>query len=334
MTHRAVIVLGHGSRSAEATKQFLRVVEMLQPRLPGRIVVPAFMELAGPSLAEAFERAVAAGATEVTVLPCFLFIGNHIKHDIPEKVAEAASPYPELIVETRAPIGPDPRLIEILLDRLGRGGEAVWGERGPAQIEAESMAIISATLHEADDAGEAVVVRRLVHASGDLSLGDAVAFSAGGVEAGVEALRRGARIITDVRMVEAGVDAARLGALGSSTRCLIDDPAIAAEAAASGRTRAATAMRRLAREVDGAIVAVGNAPSALREIIALADEGVARPSLVIGIPVGFVDAAESKAALEESGLAYVTVRGSRGGSPLAAAAVNALLRLAEKDSRA
>ncbi|MDZ4064924.1 MAG: CbiX/SirB N-terminal domain-containing protein, partial [Coriobacteriia bacterium] len=103
MNQRAVIVLGHGSRSPEATEQFLRVVEMLKPRLPGSIVVPAFMELAEPSLSDAVKRAAASGATEVTVLPCFLFMGNHIKRDIPEKVAEVAEPYPGLRFEVREP---------------------------------------------------------------------------------------------------------------------------------------------------------------------------------------------------------------------------------------
>lgn len=333
MTDSAVIVLGHGSRSPEATEQFMRIVEMLAPRLPGRIVLPAFMELAPPSLAEAVTSAVEAGASEIVVLPCFLFMGNHIKHDIPEKVAEAAGPYLGVRFEIREPIGPDPRVAELLLDRLGRGGEDVWGERRPAEIEDASMRIIAESVPLPVDPAEAAVVRRLVHASGDLSLAGAVVFSDGGVAAGVAALRGGAPVITDVRMVEAGIDSARLTALGGNSRCLIDDPSVAAEAAVTGRTRAATAMRRLGATLDGVVVAVGNAPSALREIIALAEEGVARPALVIGIPVGFVDAAESKAALEESGLPYVTVRGSRGGSPLAASAVNALLRVAAEEAR-
>jgi precorrin-8X/cobalt-precorrin-8 methylmutase len=334
MTDSAVIVLGHGSRSPEATEQFLRIVDMLAPRLPGRIVLSAFMELAPPSLAEAVSRAVEAGASNVVVLPCFLFMGNHIKHDIPEKVAEAAAPHPGVRLEIREPIGPDPRIAEMLLDRLGRGGEAVWGERGPAQIEDASMEIIDSSIPLPTHPAEAAVVRRLVHASGDLSLAGAVTFSDGGAAAGAEALRAGASVITDVRMVEAGIDSRRLSALGATTRCLIDDPSVADEAVATGRTRAATAMRRLGATLDGAVVAVGNAPSALREIIALAEEGIARPALVVGIPVGFVDAAESKSALEASGLSYVTVRGSRGGSPLAAAAINALLRVADGEAHA
>jgi precorrin-8X/cobalt-precorrin-8 methylmutase len=111
--------------------------------------------------------------------------------------------------------------------------------------------------------------------------------------------------------------------------CLIADEAIAGESRRTGRTRAACAMRAFGARLDGAVVALGNAPTALREVLALAAEGVARPALVIGMPVGFVDAAESKAALAASDLTCIAVEGTRGGSPLAAATVNALLRVAE-----
>jgi precorrin isomerase len=218
----------------------------------------------------------------------------------------------------------------VLLERLGWEAAPAWGVSGPEEIEAESMRVIDSALKGVRGEGERAVVKRLIHASGDLSLETVTAFSAGAVAAGVGALGAGARVICDVRMVEAGVDSRRLARLGSETRCLIDDEKVAEQAEASGRTRAATAMRHLAAELDGAVVAIGNAPSALREVIAMADEGVARPALVVGIPVGFVDAAESKAALEDSGLEYITVRGARGGSPLAAASINALLRLTEE----
>lgn len=329
MSHTAVIVLGHGSRSPEATEQFVSVAESLAPRLPGATVLPAFMELAEPSLPDAVDRAVEHGATRIVVLPCFLFLGNHIKKDIPRKLDTAREAHPGVSFELREPLGTDPRVAEALLDRLGFTAEQVWGERGPAEIEAESMRVIDVSLAGTWTDAERAVVRRLVHATGDLSLQASVAFSAGAVEAGVTALLGGADVVTDVRMVEAGVDSRRLGALGGKTRCAIDDPAVAEDAAREGRTRSATAMRALAGGIEGAVVAIGNAPSALREVIALAAEGV-RPALVIGMPVGFVDAAESKAALEASGLPYATVRGARGGSPLAAAAVNALLRLAEE----
>ena len=200
-----------------------------------------------------------------------------------------------------------------------------------ADIEPASMRVVDELLPDGGwSAEERAIVKRLVHASGDPSLASVVAFAPGAVAAGVAALRAGGDVLSDVQMVAVGVDQRRLDALGGTLRCAIGDAEVARQAAESGRTRAATAMRSLAELLPGSIVAIGNAPTALREIIALAEAGV-RPALVVGVPVGFIDAAESKAALEATDLPYVTIRGTRGGSPLAAAAVNALLRLAEAD---
>lgn len=198
----------------------------------------------------------------------------------------------------------------------------------PHEIEVRSMEIIDGLLPAGDwDPGERTVVKRLVHTSGDPSLAVEVRFSAGAVEAGVTALRSGAPVFTDTHMARMGVNRDRVAALGGTVECLISDEAVAAEAKRTGRTRAATALRTLGARLDGSVVALGNAPTALREVLAMAAEGVARPALVIGMPVGFVDAAESKDALIDSDLAFVAVHGTRGGSPLAAATVNALLRV-------
>ena len=142
-----------------------------------------------------------------------------------------------------------------------------------------------------------MIVKRLVHTSGDPSLVQAVRIHARAIADGLAALQRGASIVSDVHMVRMGMNSGRLAALGTACCCLIDDPEVAAMAAAHGHTRAQTAMRLFGKELDGAIVAIGNAPTALREVLALAREGIARPALVIGTPVGFVDAAESKDAL-------------------------------------
>jgi len=203
----------------------------------------------------------------------------------------------------------------------------------PGEIEARSMEIIDQLLPEGPwSAAERTVVKRLVHASGDPTLALAVRFSESAIATGVQALHRGATVIVDTEMVRSGLDSRRLAACGCAVACLISDPEIVREARQSGRTRAACAMRAFGPRLQDAIVALGNAPTALREVLAVAAEGLAEPALVIGMPVGFVDAAQSKTALAEANLAFITVEGTRGGSPLAAATVNALLRLAFGES--
>jgi precorrin-8X/cobalt-precorrin-8 methylmutase len=200
----------------------------------------------------------------------------------------------------------------------------------PHEIEVRSMAIIDGLLPAGDwSPGELAVVKRLVHTSGDPSLAAAVRFSKGAVEAGVAALRGGCLVATDTHMARTGINVARVDAYGGMLECLISGEAIAEESRRTGRTRAACAMRALGGRLEGAVLALGNAPTALREVLALAAEGVARPALVIGMPVGFVDAAESKDALMDGDLTFIAIEGTRGGSPLAAATVNALLRVAE-----
>lgn len=115
---RAIIVLGHGSRSLEATADFMKIVDMLRERQTGDLVLPAFMELADPSLEETMKEATENGAEDILVLPCFLFQGNHIKRDIPEMLAEMRRRYPNIRIKLRGPLGPDPRVVDILVDRL------------------------------------------------------------------------------------------------------------------------------------------------------------------------------------------------------------------------
>lgn len=199
---------------------------------------------------------------------------------------------------------------------------------GPHEIEVRSMEIIDTLLPPGNwSEDERAVIKRLVHTSGDPGLASLVRFHPEAIAAGIAALRGGASVFTDVHMVRIGISARLLTQFGGEIRCAIDDPAIAESSRETGRTRAQTAMRNFGTALDGAIVAIGNAPTALREVLALAAEGIARPALVIGMPVGFVDAAESKDALMASDLVYISIEGTRGGSPLAATTVNALLRL-------
>jgi precorrin-8X/cobalt-precorrin-8 methylmutase len=199
----------------------------------------------------------------------------------------------------------------------------------PEEIERASMKIIEEELaRRGRRIPEAVlpVVARVIHATADFDFADTLIFSRGAVETGREALSRGAVVVTDTRMAAAGINKKRLARNGGSVRCRIADEDVAREALERGATRAAVSMERAAMETPGAIFAIGNAPTALLRLRELADEGKLRPALVIGVPVGFVNVVESKEMLMRTeSFPWIVARGRKGGSPVAAAIVNALL---------
>jgi precorrin-8X/cobalt-precorrin-8 methylmutase len=204
-------------------------------------------------------------------------------------------------------------------------------ERDGAAIYRESFATIRA---EADLDGlgpvlERVVVR-MIHACGMVDVTDDVQSSPGFGEVAEAALRAGAAILCDTAMVAAGVTRARLAA-GNDVVCTLGEPDVPAIAARLGTTRSAAALEHWRDSLDGAVAVIGNAPTALFRLLEIVEEGAPRPAAVIGVPVGFVGAAESKRALAEhpAGLEYLVVHGRRGGSAIAAAAVNALATEAE-----
>jgi precorrin-8X/cobalt-precorrin-8 methylmutase len=200
-------------------------------------------------------------------------------------------------------------------------------ERRPEEIYRQSFAIIRA---EADlrrfSRDEERVAVRLIHTSGSVELAADVAFSDGFTRAASEALLRGAPILCDAKMIVSGVTRARLPR-DNALLCNLDDPRVPALAREQRTTRSAAAFALFAEQLEGALVAIGNAPTALFRLLELLDETSARPAAVIGVPVGFVGAAESKAALElERRVPWMVVRGRKGGSALAVAAINALAR--------
>ncbi|MDR3437565.1 precorrin-8X methylmutase [Telmatospirillum sp.] len=196
--------------------------------------------------------------------------------------------------------------------------------RDPAEIYRQSFAIIrrEADLSRFSGPLEALAIR-VVHACGMPDVAAQLAFSPGGAEAGCRALTAGRPILADAQMVAHGIIRSRLPA-ANPVLCLLDDPRTATIAAEQATTRSAAAVRLWRDHLDGAVVAIGNAPTALFELLALIAAGGPRPALILGFPVGFVGAAESKAALIESGLPHIALPGRRGGSAMAAAAVNAL----------
>jgi precorrin-8X/cobalt-precorrin-8 methylmutase len=198
--------------------------------------------------------------------------------------------------------------------------------RDAHDIYARSFAIIRA---EADLARippdlEKLAVR-IAHACGMPDVIDDLLFSPGAGESGRTALASGAPVLCDCRMVAVGITRARLPA-GNQVVCTLEDPGVPELAQRLGNTRSAAAVELWGPLLDGAVVAIGNAPTALFRLLELLDEGARKPALIIGVPVGFVGAAESKAALaaDSRGVPFVAVRGRRGGSAMASAAVNAL----------
>jgi precorrin-8X/cobalt-precorrin-8 methylmutase len=203
--------------------------------------------------------------------------------------------------------------------------------RDGAEIYRRSFATIraEADLDGLDPVLERVVVR-MIHASGMVDLASDVAASPGLGRITERALGAGAPILCDTSMVAAGVTRARLSA-GNDIVCTLTDPRVPELAAQLGTTRTAAAIELWRDRLEGAVVVVGNAPTALFRLLEVVEDGGGRPAAVIGVPVGFVGAAESKVALAEhpAGLEHLVVHGRRGGSSIAAAAVNALAQSAE-----
>ncbi|WP_431893914.1 precorrin-8X methylmutase [Nonomuraea sp. bgisy101] len=196
--------------------------------------------------------------------------------------------------------------------------------RDGAEIYRRSFATIRA---ESDLAGlpadVAQVAVRMIHACGMTDLVTDLAYSPGVVAVARAALRAGAPILCDAMMVASGVTRTRLPK-DNEVICTLGDPGVPELAERMGTTRSAAALELWRERLDGAVVAVGNAPTALFRLLELVEEGAGRPAAVLGIPVGFIGAAESKQALASSGLEYLVVHGRRGGSAMAAAAVNAI----------
>ena len=201
----------------------------------------------------------------------------------------------------------------------------------PAEIESLSFKIIE---EEAADHGlnaaEWAVVRRLIHTTADFEFIQNTRFHPQALEAGIAAIRSGAAIITDTRMAQAGITRKHLAQFGCEVHCYIDDPEVVTVAKRDNITRAAAAVSQAKELLHGGVAVIGNAPTALIELVRLHEQGFLQPALVVGMPVGFVNAAEAKELLMASGLVYISVKGRKGGSAVAAATVNAIANLAAK----
>ncbi len=201
---------------------------------------------------------------------------------------------------------------------------------GPLEIEAESFRIIEQEIGEHDfDDQTFKVVQRVIHATGDFSFADNLRISKSAITTGLAALRQGKNILTDVNMVATGISKPLLQQWGNKVVCKIADPEVVSVAKSAGKTRAEVAIDLGLLENIG-IIAIGNAPTALLKILQhyKTNDELKDYPLIVGVPVGFVNAAESKEMLHQTNLPFITSLGRKGGSPVAAAIVNAIIRLA------
>ena len=198
-------------------------------------------------------------------------------------------------------------------------------------IEKRSFDIIESEIggHSYDEY-QWVIVRRVIHATADFDFAKSgkILFHKRAIESAFDAFERRCTIVTDVDMVNAAISKKSMADLGVRAVCYISNPTVAEQARKLGKTRSETAMRCAANDMHGGIVAIGNAPTALHEVISMIKEGITKPAMVVGIPVGFVSAVESKEELARmDDVPFITNSGRKGGSPVVSSILNALMLL-------
>lgn len=338
----AVLVLGHGSPVSKANETLREIVRGVKAKGGYAIVQPAFLQFERPDFAEAVDILAGQGVQKIIVHPYFLYMGAHVTKDLPFEIETAKKKYPNLKIILAPHLGYHEKLVDVAVERIEQIQGQGSGVRGQGErfvpvfqhpIEAESFRLIGEQLDESRfDAMKLPIVKRLIHTTADFEYADLVRFGNDAIGAGIAAISKGADIITDVRMIEVGISRERLNKFGGKVRCFVADEDVMLQAKKDNITKTAAAMRKASEFMNGGIVAVGNAPTALRELIKLIRSGQARPALVIGVPVGFVDAEESKEELMQTALPYIATKGKKGGSTVAVAIVNALLMIAELKS--
>jgi precorrin-8X/cobalt-precorrin-8 methylmutase len=324
-----IILVGHGSRKKEANNIELTgklLHNMMHPGCTHNCVKVAYMQFAHPDISETIKICVEEGAQRIIIHPFFLSSGMHVTKDIPEIIDEARKLYPGREFVFTEPLGVHDKLAQIVMDRI----HAAIGMT-PQGIEKKSFEIISQELDLSDVPPERLpIVKRVIHATADLEFKHSLLFQADAIKTGLKAIRDGKDILTDVEMVKTGISKKLLEKWGGKVICKIQSVSDAAQHPENA-TRAERGIEMALKEINNfGIIAVGNAPTALFKVVGLFNAGVVpdpKP-LVVGVPVGFVKAVESKALLAGQDFPFITNMSRKGGTPVAVAIVNALLKIA------
>ena len=327
----SILLLGHGSPKKDANKldhMAVMLHTMLHAGCTEDCVKVAYLQFAEPGIMDTIKDSVAKGAKKVVLHPFFLSAGLHVTKDIPEMIEEARGLYPEVTFIYTEPLGIHEKLAHIVMERI-TAAEVL----APAAIEKRSFDILSA---EADLSGipadRLPIVQRVIHATADFDFKDTLTFHPDAVAAGLAAIKAGKDILTDVEMVRTGINKKLLSQWGGKVVCELQETGDRSQESGV-KTRAEQGIEKALQENKNiGIIAIGNAPTALLKVIELfsspAFAGRQLP-LVVGVPVGFVKAVESKALLVSQQFPFITAAGRKGGTPVAVAIVNALLKMAK-----
>ncbi len=342
-----LILIGHGSKLPHNRENLEKLAAMLRSRGNFKTVEIAFMIRDTPTVNEAVDAAAQRGVTKIVLVPAFLAPGVHTTEDIPgligvkEKEPQLKAKGVELVYGE--PLGSDERIADIMQEKafkalgveMKKNGEVLdaYSVAEAGKIVDKSMMLIRQAI--GDDLAKfpkekQPIVERVVHTTADPEFAKLIVISDDAVKAGVAAIKAGAKVVTDVKMIKAGINEARLKRFGCKIYTYTNDERAMELAKKEGLTRSAAAMRLAIKDgLDGAVILIGNAPTAAFELADQIKAGKVKPALIVAVPVGFVGAAESKEVVEKLPVPYVITRGRRGGSTIAVAVFNALLTMAE-----
>lgn len=323
--NKGIIILSHGSRNLEVQKNFLQMVNRIAKRLPTLPIKPAFFSLATPNLEQAIKDLKSQKIQKIIIYPYFLNTGVHIKHDLPNLISQFKQKFPNISFEITSILGEEPLLEELIFEKISLQLWSYNTKKLPQEIENQSFEFITQFLTNTPFSDEErSVLTRVIHATCDFSYISTLKFHPKAIKIGNKLIKEKAPIFCDVQMVKAGLTTLE------NVFCLINDPKIKQKALDNGITRAVASFREWGDKLNDSLIVIGNAPTALEEVLRLFYEHRIKPALIIGVPVGFVGAAASKEMLLKSKIPYITNLGPKGGSSVAAAIVNGIKNLKTK----
>lgn len=324
-----IILIGHGSPKKDANNVELAgrlLHNAIHPNCSDNCVRVAYLQFAKPEIKDAIRECVAGGAKRIIIHPYFLSSGMHVAKDIPEIIKEAEAAYPDREFIYTKPLGIHQKLIHVILERI-------YDANGlkPQEIEKRSFEIISEEIDLSSVPPEQLpIIKRVIHATADFEFRNTLMFHPDAVKAGINAIKAGKDILTDIEMVKAGINKKLLKKWGGEVICNIQQSAFSHQQS-EVKTKAETGIEAALKESNNiGIIAIGNAPTALLKVVELFSQSLIpdpKP-LVIGVPVGFVKALESKALLAAQKFPFITNLSRKGGTPVAVAVANALLKMA------